>query len=172
MWRSFFYSAGIGLFVLGLQALVIDHVVVPKNTKVQNLIRKILADDKPANGGNMANPQAVAAASNQAYNNFGSRFGASRFGPSQYSGSAFGTGYGGQKTSPQDRPAASSGYQPQGNNAQLAGYQTAGSNAVATKKPSQLQKLQIREWMPWSLLASGAIIFLYTHTHHRRKIPD
>ena len=187
MWRSLFYSFGIGLFVLGLQALITDHVVVPKNTKIQKLIKKVLSDDKAASAGGVAiqaqgpapgtfaNPNLQVQAPNQsAFNyNTGSRFGPSRFGPSQFSGPAYGTGYGGSRiTTQQNGSAAFGGFRPQGTNAQIAGFQTSPSGEIAPQSPVAMQKIYVREWMPWSLLASGAITFLYTHTLHRRRFQD
>jgi len=210
MWRSFFYAVGIGLFALGLQTLVVEHVTVPKDTKLQKLIRKILEEDKPAvarvqpvqpqvnapsmnrvapNWARQAQaPNPAANQSNQSYRvNTGSRFG-----PSRFSGPAYGTGYGGRRVN-----SASAGRSPQNSgpqfnapqfggspqtpnrtNAQLAGFSNSGNpgntrpTGPAMKRPVKLQKVLIREWMPWSLLASGAIIFLYTHTHQRRSYSD
>jgi hypothetical protein len=197
MWRSFFYAAGIALFFTGLQGLVVEHVLVPKNTKLQRLVRKILDDDNPKAPSRVAvQPVGVAgnanansptwswsnqpqqqtavpvAATQQPARNFGSNVG-SRFGPSRFAGPRYGTGYGGARvnSTPQTN-SPFSGFQNQTSqpNAQLAGYRPTGTTAKsAQKKPIALQKLIVREWMPWSLLASGAIIFLYTHTLHRRR---
>ena len=192
MWRSLFYSIGISLFIFGLQALVLDHVIVPKNSKVQNLIRKVMSDDRPRIADNTVNPQMIAGGygvqnggnwtTQQAPNpqpsqsfgyNSGSRYGPSRFGPSQYSGPAYGTGYGGARISSGQTGTPTFSNQPtQGTNAQLAGFRTGTTNVSAGKKPVVMQKIPIREWMPWSLLASGAIIFLYTHTVDRRRFQD
>ena len=186
MWRSLFYSFGIGLFALGLQSLILDHVLVPKNTKIQKLIKKIFDDDSPAvakvqapqqpvnntrNGSPNWARQAQAPNSSQS---FGTNTG-SRFGPSRFSGPAYGTGYGGPRV--QSNPMANqrgfSGYQNQGRpNGQFVGYRSSSPTVTAAKTPVPMQKIQIREWMPWSLLASGAIIFLYTHTLYRRGFQD
>lgn len=192
MWRSLFYAVGIGLFSLGLQGLVVEHVLVPKDTKLQKLVRKILDDDSPKRQNNVAvlpvgnvgsNPQQnyawgsqprQAAAPAPTRQSFGANTG-SRFGPSRFSGPAYGTGYGGGRvaSAPQNG-AGFGGFQNQNQgNAQLAGYRTSGTTTrPAAQKPIALQKFLVREWMPWSLLASGAIIFLYTHTLHRRRIDD
>jgi hypothetical protein len=192
MWRSLFYAIGISLFAFGLQALVLDHVIVPKNSRVQNLIRKIMSDDAPRVVSNAVNPQIVAGGydlqnggnwnaqqaptpqPNQSFGyNSGSRFGPSRFGPSQFSGPAYGTGYGGARISPDQAARRTFNSQPtQGTNAQLAGFRAGTTNVSAAQKPVVMQKFEIREWMPWSLLASGAIIFLYTHTVERRRFQD
>ena len=191
MWRSLFYSVGIGLFALGLQALVVEHVTVSKNTKIQKLFRKIF-DDKPAVAnqafpGQFATPnvnqfgsnvagQSQTPIGNQAYSfNTGSRFG-----PSRFSGPAYGTGYGGSRINTQLASSPQFGSTQFGStpqlqnrtNAQLAGFRGGTPAGSAGINQSQLQSIFVREWMPWSLLASGAIIFLYTHTHHRRRFDE
>lgn len=182
MWRSLFYAVGIALFVSGLQGLVVDHVLVPKNTKLQKLIRKILSDDNSAVQKNVAVQPAVATNSNLQAPLYGQTgtgsqpYGGvntgSRFGPSRFSGVAYGTGYGGGRVnSPGQNAPGFGGLQNQNQgNAQLAGFRSNGPSAsAAPQNPVALQKFVVREWMPWSLLASGAIIFLYTHTIHRRR---
>ncbi|QEG23786.1 hypothetical protein [Mariniblastus fucicola] len=186
MWRSLFYSVGIGLFALGLQALVLDHVLVPKNTKLQKLVKKILSDEKPGAANNQpvqqsiaqtnapnwaGQPQTQSAPANQTW---GTNTG-SRFGPSRFAGPAYGTGYGGGRvgSAQTGNSPIFSGYQNQSApNAQLAGYRTSEPMTVASKPKTPVQKIQIREWMPWSLLASGAIIFLYTHSHRRHGMHE
>ena len=105
MWRSFFYAVGIGLFALGLEGLVFDHVLIPKDLKIQRFIKKIASDgpSQPNSGLGVAGPQSVAANGyNQQYPaqaNQTSRFAGfdtgSRYGPSRFAGPAYGSGYGG-----------------------------------------------------------------------------
>lgn len=194
MWRSLFYSIGIGLFALGLQALVVEHVTVSKNTKIQKLLKKVFSDDKPgfaSNQGipgqfNVPNvnqvasgfpPQSQVSPNNQS---FGVNTG-SRFGPSRFSGPAYGTGYGGSRINASQVGNSSQfgstqfGSTPQfqnRTNAQLAGFRGSPTVGSAGINQPPIQQIFVREWMPWSLLASGAIIFLYTHTHHRRRFDD
>jgi len=195
MWRSLFYSAGIGLFALGLQTLVVEHVTVPKNTKFQKLVRKVFSDDnKPQFAVNQTGqPQLTGLPGNQfgqnftgqaqapfqrsvANQSFGTNTG-SRFGPSRFAGPAYGTGYGGQRVNSASTGGASQFNAPQfggsqqfqnRTNAQLTGFSTGPAGPVTNNLP-QMQKFVIKEWMPWSLLASGALIFLYTHSHQRRR---
>ena len=190
MWRSLFYAVGIGLFALGLQTLVLEHVTVTKDTKLQKLIKKILADDKPGFASNQSIPQQYGApnsnpfARNPATQNqapggnqsFGFNNG-SRFGPSRFSGPAYGTGYGGGRVNSSQvangAPQFGSSSQFQNRtNAQLVGFNNGTTVGPANGNFPKLQNVMVREWMPWSLLASGAIIFLYTHSHHRRRFDD
>ena len=182
MWRSFFYAVGIGLFLMGGQALVTDHVVVPKDTRLQKLITKVLSDgeSKTANGGTIqTSPGAPYQSQFGAYPNTGAAQGGnypynsgSRFGPSRFSGPTYGDYRGGQSGFGQQ---SQNGFQNRGPNqfgngaptpAQLAAYR--GVQSTQSAKPKiPMQKFKIREWMPWSLLALGAIIFLYTHSTGR-----
>jgi hypothetical protein len=193
MWRSFFYAVGIGLFLMGGQALVTDHVVVPKDTRLQKLITKVLSDgesksaDNPVvqatatqpyqaqygqfpNAGQFPNPGS-GLGGNYAYNS------GSRFGPSRFSGPTYGDyGNGPGNFGQQAQNGFLSGSQNQFGNqpqtpAQLAAYRGVSSTENARPKVA-MQKFRIREWMPWSLLAAGAIIFLYTHSLNGRHASD
>lgn len=190
MWRSFFYAVGIGLFGLGVQGLVLDQVLVPKDTKLQKLIRKVVSDDGPRlqNLGT-ASPQSAATGAstfpglnqqsgslqsqNSRFANYNS---GSRYGPSRFSGPAYGTGYGGGRVGSSAVNGSNYGNNAQGRlgNTQLAGYEANrnGQALSGQRAVGGLQNLVIREWMPWSLLASGAIIFLYTRTMDRRRHHD
>ncbi|MEM9412865.1 MAG: hypothetical protein AAGA30_17265, partial [Planctomycetota bacterium] len=143
MWRSFFLAVGIGLFLMGGQALVIDHVVVPKNTKLQRLITKIMSDEEAAKE---SSPPQVAVKNNVLPNaapwnapnpkpqndNFGYDSG-SRYGPSRFSGPAYGN-YGGQRmTSNQGFTGLGSQNQrgvPNTTAAQLASYNAGAANVA------------------------------------------
>ena len=48
-----------------------------------------------------------------------------------------------------------------------AGYQTQPAY-YQTPKPKPKKVFQTKEWMPWSLLAAGAIIVLYTYSMPKR----
>ena len=171
MWRSFFYAIGIGLFTLGAEGLVLDSVVVQKNGKIQKLISKILSDDsantsQPGTAVTTTPPSEFASrpASNGWNGQPFSGNAGSRFGPSRFSGPAYGN-YGGARL---NSPGNSI---PQSNNtanAQLTAYR----GSVASEPnfdTKRFSNFSIREWMPWSLLALGAIIFLYTHSTSRNQ---
>lgn len=191
MWRSLFYAVGIGLFGLGVQGLILDQVLIPKNTRLQNLIRKVVSNDGARNQNlGAVSPQSVAntaypgwepqANPSQAQQSQNSRFAnfnsGSRYGPSRFAGPAYGTGYGGARVSSTPQNGSNFGNllgQPR--NTQLAGYEGSRSNQQ-TRQGQQpvggMQTFVVREWMPWSLLASGAIVFLYTRTMDRRRHHD
>ena len=187
MWRSFFYAVGIGLFALGLEGLVFDHVLIPKDMKIQKLIKRIVSD-RPAgpnlnagvdqqypNFDQRANSVPTQASQTSRFAGFDS---GSRYGPSRFAGPAYGAGYGGGRVGSGSIPVSGSNvdnFQGLGQgNAQFAGYQgNRGNETLAgPQRTGGLQIFMIREWMPWSLLASGAIIFLYTRTVDRRRSDD
>lgn len=193
MWRAFFYAVGIGLFGLGLEGLVFDHVVVHKNSRIQKVIRRVFSDG-PVNGngfalqqqpnfGNNPNGQNLGqnfpfanrtTAPTQSRNLFGGVETGSRYGPSRFAGPAFGTGYGGGRVNPNLQNGTGFGnFQGRGNgSAQLAGYSVNNGQGpgIAQNPGGLLERFVIKQWMPWSLLASGAIIFLYTHTLEKRRL--
>ncbi len=53
---------------------------------------------------------------------------------------------------------------------QTASYQTNLSTLPAARPKYRL--LKTREWMPWSLLAAGAIVVIYTFSLPRRSTTD
>lgn len=149
MWRAFFFSVGTILFILGLQCLVVDKFYVNQNGRVSDLVNKALnvIDSSGTSGANQ--PNSMVAGQNRAtLPNTGtsSAYGPSRFQTAPYSPAQFNSNnpanYGGQ------------GFQ-------SAGFPqpTTGSGNVAVK-PSR--PLKTEDWMPWSLLAVGTIIVLYT----------
>ena len=73
MWRAFFYAVGIGLFGLGLEGLVFDHVVVHKNSRIQKVIRRVFSDG-PVNGNGFALQQQPNFGNNPNGQNLGQNF--------------------------------------------------------------------------------------------------
>jgi hypothetical protein len=147
MWRSFFLAVGIGLMVLGVEALVFERVLVNETAKLPKFLNgafeKDLSDSFaiPHNIPGQANSrgQSYPAFQNAAASDVqrAAYASGSRFGPSRFSGPRSG-GYGGPRVD-----LSRSG-------------QPRGPRVIVSK-----------EWMPWSLLAAGAIIFLYTSSHGR-----
>ena len=54
MWRSFFYALGVGLMVLGGEALIFERVALNPKTKLPPFAQRLLALD--AAGPNLAQP--------------------------------------------------------------------------------------------------------------------
>lgn len=188
MWRSFFYAFSIGLMVLGGEALVFERVTINPDAKLPPFAQRLLAGD--SNGQSFAQPsqnqyafgggQQVTSTPNAiggnagqiprvlpaSSNNSNGYFSQSRFGPSRFSGPANG-GYGGGRVG--------LGQSPQFANAQTGRISTptqlasasipAGTKSVGGGRGPRKQIIT-KDWMPWSLLTIGAVVFLYTHTSH------
>jgi len=170
MWRSLFYAVGIGLFSLGLEGLIFDNVLLHKNSRIQKVVQRVFSD-RPNNGNafgaqqqpNFGNPSQnqnfpfgnQSVASNQSRNLFGG--GGARVGQNPQNRAGFGN------------------FSGLGNgNTQLAGYSANNGpqGPAFGGNTAPLQRFVVRHWMPWSLLASGAIIFLYTHSLDKRRSDD
>ena len=181
MWRSFFLAVGIGLMLLGVEALVFERVVVNESAKLPNflngLFEKDLSDSfakanySPGQGNPVfQNPSfQTANASNFQRVPYASE---SRFGPSRFSGPRTGN-YGGGRVDLSRSGIISNNSQtgnafpvsfPNGANPAGLGGGIGDPNQIRGPKT-----ILTKDWMPWSLLAAGAIIFLYTSSHGRYR---
>ena len=181
MWRSFFYALGYILILTGAQTLVLDHVVTVRAIRLPNIVRNALDGDVTSNSQPLANlgyggagAPGLAGRSGLAPNNVPQRsqlgfsnnsFGPSesRFGPSRFAGPQYGH-YGGPRVD----------YAPQYGNAsreaiqmQQAGFQQVAAGGPQRINDPQRQVFYTRDWMPWSLLAIGTMVVLYTRSWHR-----
>ena len=188
MWRSFFYALGAFLMTLGTEALVFEQADLNPDSKLPKLLQRL--GNAPAGRSYPAENYAFAQgaqSSAQPFSgslpqlqangqNFGlgnqpstvpSRFGQSRFGPSRFSGPATG-GYGGARVSA-NSPTNQSGTQ--AFPGQLAGYAGTGSASSSISPRPQFRgetrTIVTKDWMPWSLIAVGGVIFFYTHNSRR-----
>ncbi len=176
--------------VLGGEALIFERVTLNPEAKLPSFAQRMIESDgagpnstlqiedqyafgSTRQGGGMPNavntnagrfPQVIPASSN-AGNGYA---GQSRFGPSRFAGPANG-GYGGGRigfgqNSPSNNQAAVRGNSPT--------QAVSTSNNFAARTAGGLKGLRkhivTKDWMPWSLIAAGAVIFLYTHTSRRR----
>lgn len=195
MWRSFFYALGVGLMVLGGEALIFERVSLNPDAKLPPFVQRMLQSDgfeDPYRSGSdpyaFSTPQQAVGMPNAAgqiapiarpvsSNNSIAYSSQSRFGPSRFAGPANG-GYGGGRiglgqNSPTVPPQAIR--QPGRNStpAQLASMSTSVGPASYGGQPNAglwgpRKDIITKDWMPWSLIAVGAIVFLYTHTSRRR----
>ncbi len=173
MWRAFFFAVGTMLIILGLECLVTDSFVV-RGARIPGLVAKIFdgSSKQPITGTFGTNPSV---AQGSGYQN-PSGAGVSSFGPSRFSDNFAGSNqpagnyYGGA-------PSGSQGYN--GNSqfslagfgrqqsdvapmAQLLAGSGTSSNSTAGRQQNKI--LHPKDWMPWSLLAAGSLIVLYTNT--------
>lgn len=150
MWRAFFFAIGIVLVILGLQCLVVDKFFVSQRGKLSELVVKVLNVVDPPK--KESGPNLAPANTNDRFVQNGqgfprpaqSAYGSSRF-QSPFSPVSNSTGYGGQPFS-------------------TAGFQQA--SATATTPPKKSAKpsrpFATQDWMPWSLIAAGTLVVIYT----------
>ena len=177
--------------VLGGEALVFERVTLNPDTKLPPFAQKLLAPNgggpnltgpsydqyafggAPQTGGipNAVGPNAgqvpqILSASSNAVNGYSNQ---SRFGPSRFAGPANG-GYGGGRigfgqNSSLGNSRAGSISAP----TQLASVSTpVGTRFAGGGRGGPRKQIITKDWMPWSLFAVGAVVFLYTHTSRRR----
>ncbi len=182
MWRSFFFAVGIGLMVLGVEALVFEKIVIDGSAKLPRFFSG-LYENGLADGFETVEIDRRAAIDEQRYNSngfalgtqpqgSGSQFGPSRFSGPQFSGSQYGN-YGGGRvdlsrsglTQPFARLAGNRNSGPSAYPVSFGNsVDNTGANRIASKTFSP-RTVVTKDWMPWSLLAAGAITFLYTSSH-------
>jgi|GEM_PF-1092400 len=181
MWRSFFLAVGIGLMVLGVEALIFERVVVNQTAKLPKFLNGLFEKNywdslaSVNNGPGQANPAfqdpGILKPNTSSFQRV-PYSSASRFGPSRFSGPQSG-GYGGPRVDLSR--AGISTNTAQAANASPVSF-TNGANFIGSSRdsgiPSPIQgprTIVTQDWMPWSLLATGVIIFLYTSSHGRSK---
>lgn len=161
MWRAFFFAVGTMLIILGVECLVVERFVVQR-ARIPAAVAKVLdgTSKKVEPGGNIA--QALSP-SNQ---NPGSA--SSSFGPSRFSDNFSNPGgyYGGVPSSRQSSNP-NSGFSLAGFGQQSTGIAPlteARRNASQSPSSTRIRIIQPKDWMPWSLLAAGTLVVLYTNT--------
>lgn len=181
MWRSFFFAVGISLMVLGAEALVFEQVEISQSAPVPEFLNKLIQPSDPLDVGftpasqpqspsQFPSPNANNGLFAGPFNSGGNPFNGSQFGPSRFSGPLSGGGYGGQRVDLSRSGLASNNNRSLGTEAYPVSFGTpaAASGGPANATPTSLsgrRLMVVKDWMPWSLLAAGAIIFLYTSSH-------
>lgn len=183
MWRSFFLAVGIGLMAMGVEALVFERVVLNESAKLPSFLNGVFekdlldsftqADYSPGQGTSaFQNPSfQTANAANFQRVPYSTE---SRFGPSRFSGPTSGNYGGGRVDLSRSGLNSNNGPGPIGN--ALPVSFSNGANPISVRggieNPTRTRRTKTiltRDWMPWSLLAAGAIIFLYTSSHDRYR---
>ena len=170
MWRAFFFAVGTMLIILGLECLVTESFVV-QGARIPGFVAKILDGASKQGAGPLGSNQSLAQNATET--------GVSQFGPSRFNDSfsrqPAGNYYGGVPSSSQASNANSQ--------FSLAGFGKQQSATAPATQPwngigrqpyspsTTLQRRVIRpkDWMPWSLLAAGSLVVLYTNTTARRS---
>ena len=139
MWRAFFLAIGTMLIVLGAECLVVDQFSVSQEGKFAKVVNKVIdvIEGKTEKGSNDA---AGFGSINDGLTT------QSPYGPSRFQ-DPFATGA--TSAPAADRPFG------------LAGFRNSDSNAAANGR-KKTRKVPTQDWMPWSLLAAGTIVVLYT----------
>jgi hypothetical protein len=179
MWRAFFFAVGYLLMFLGLQSLVFERVQLSQEAKVPPFIRRMLHDPAAPSQPSVYSRQAPAVASRPVIDLRSRALGGGTglgYGPSRFTNGGFGGGsfsaapYRNHVDSRPTTFSVSSG-QPGGvPRVDLAGYRSPVSQPATTGTGEyKLPKvIQAQDWMPWSLLAGGFVIVLYTQSFGSR----
>lgn len=148
MWRSFFFAVGAMLIILGLECLVADRFEISNRTRIPKLVAQMFEEGKTQEG-------------------IGSRLGST--GDSRYGKSLFQSPFSNnQSLTSQDYyggVSSSNLRQPANRPFSLAGFGGKGSENSSNLrlnpgKPTRV--IYTKDWMPWSLLAAGTLVVLYT----------
>ena len=164
MWRAFFYAVGYMTIFVGLQSLAFERVQLAPGKDAKQFIKRILGEDGAESVATSSEAVGSPVASRTAPLATGSSFGPSRFSNGGFGGSAF-------SAAPYrdlDRDV-NLGVESRGAEGipriDLAGYQSnVRQPAVRARSTRPGRVIMSQDWMPWSLLAIGAVIVLYTRS--------
>jgi hypothetical protein len=171
MWRAFFFAVGTMLIILGLECLVTERFVV-QGARIPGFVAKVLdgASKQPGSGPHGSNQSPAQTASS-----FGpSRLNDNFAGPYQPAGNY----YGGVPSSSQGSNAnpqfslAGFGKQQSTTAPATPPWQGVGRQPNSGSTRVQSRVIQPKDWMPWSLLAAGSLVVLYTNTTAQRSLSN
>lgn len=172
MWRAFFLAIGVILIIGGLECMVVSRFILTEEARIPNFVSKIMGDE--SSPGNRPQTASVPFSPNVAPPQFiGNRSGyggtpgsMSKYGPSKFAGQ-----YGNDQFTNLSASAPNV-YNPKANQPfSLAGYGTPTSQGPQPTNPPTIGPVKIlhtKDWMPWSMIAAGVIVVLYTNTQSRR----
>ena len=162
MWRAFFFAVGIMLIITGLECLVTQQFVI-HGAQVPNFVAAMLFDEPtdtnitpPDDGMPMA--QSGYSGSPPATRNTG--FGASSFNDPYQTENNFRKQNGNQRS---DFSLAGFGKR-RTENAPMAEPKVKGRNQTTLIGSDETGIFRPQDWLPWSLLAAGALVVLYTNS--------
>jgi len=161
MWRSFFFAVGVMLIIFGFECLVADRFEISSSARIPKAVTKLFDDGESQKPG---------------FGRFnGSDGGGSQFGPSRFNSPfdnnqslADANYYGGVSSAslrqPAKRPFSLAGF---GSNRSRNGDQPSPQAILVQGKDSRI--VYTKDWMPWSLLAAGTLVVLYTNSTTSRE---
>jgi hypothetical protein len=169
MWRSFFLAVGIFIILVGFETMVVDQVVMTNARRIPKIVsataRNMVTSAAPA--GSPSQPMTSGLPNSYQMPTYRPLAGGpATGGQTRYNGTQSAT-----FNRVLDPSSGTASTQPSGLG--YAGYQKNGNNPVAppvasipAKRPSVRKPriIQTKDWMPWSLLAAGTIIVLYTQS--------
>ncbi len=175
MWRAFFLAIGIMLIILGVECTVVGRFQISQDANLPLAVEKMLAGEGwggDLSSGNLANSEgnigmmpsryAANVAPPQPIQGYGGMpTVSSQYGPSRFSSGQFGNDQFSSFGSNSNKPSQTANSQ-----FSLAGFGSrpaSDSNTSLTLNRGGTSRLvQTKDWMPWSLIAAGTIIVLYT----------
>ena len=155
MWRAFFIAIGIFFVLLGMQCLVVDQFFVSQNGKLGEIaVKAINVIDPPekTSSGDFATSSQVA---EFPQNGGGFTPSTSQYGPSRFANPF--------------APASNSNVGYGGTPFRNVGFRQDQSPKASRKVGKPPRPFSTQDWMPWSLIAAGALVVIYTratlHSH-------
>jgi hypothetical protein len=141
MWRAFFYAAGLMLIILGVECIVVGRFRLSPDSSFNKLARKVWGESQETVSGQPDNRILA--------RGFGSN--PSQFGPSRFNNDPF---FNVSNNLKQNTEAA---------------FNLPRQGIPTTKSGRGEKTITTEDWMPWSLIAAGAIISLYTQSLNRNQ---
>ncbi len=173
MWRSFFFAVGTMLIILGAQCIIVGEFSVSNDSSIAEIGKRIIRTGQNTLAGNEiaveTQPDRFSAEPNF-LRGFGGQPGGtasqrnSTYGESRMAGNRFGN----------DQffnalPTSSNGNSP----FRLPGQRNSTLPTQAVSQPIGLSArpkvIRTEDWMPWSLIAAGTIVVLYTKSWQSQR---
>lgn len=163
MWRALFHAIGVMLIVVGLECTVVQQFKIASDAKLPKFVDKMLAQQGKATTKTEVAQFSPEVAPPQPISGYGGwPQPVSQYGPSRISRTAMGN----DQFFAQNHATSLNSSTSSGNTGQfsLAGFGARLQSPSPTKvsKPAKVKQLSTKDWMPWSLIAAGTIIVLYT----------
>lgn len=161
MWRAFFFAIGTMLIILGLECLVTEKFII-HGARIPGVVAKFLDGASKRPGAGIQN------STGSGFSPYGpSRFEENFAGQSQPSGNFYG---GTPSNASGDSQFSLAGFGKQESGIGPGRQPAAGYGRQANQNSGRQQKkvLRPKDWMPWSLIAAGSLVVLYTNSTERR----
>ena len=180
MWRALFLAIGVMLIILGIECTVVGRFRISQDANLPLAIEKMLAGegwgsdsyrgnlaDSDGNMGAMPSRYASNVAPPQPIQGYGGMpTVSSQYGPSRFSSGPFGndqfSSFGANGTNPSPNSQFS-----------LTGFGSRpapdANTELTQKRGGNFRLIETKDWMPWSLIAAGTIIVLYTKSIGRNE---